>query len=174
MAEPDTNDQIVEQLKQHSSTGLSFEAAKEKLIAQGYTEEAINLATDDYQYGLKQVSDVPDKVTQYFDQHPDQAVKDGEKLLAAKQQEDAKDARMQAGLDLMAEDTAPDVQSHVSYQYKFAQDVGVSYWLLIILGIAINGAAFGLVSWLGISNWFYAVNGILTLVLLVLLIKRIS
>src|ERR1039458_3947601 len=113
MVETDTNNQIIEQLKSYSASGLSFEAAKEKLASQGYTEEAINLATDDYQYGSKQVSDIPSKVTEYYDQHPDQALEDGSKLLQAKEKEDASDARMQAGLDLMAEDTAPDLQSEV-------------------------------------------------------------
>ena len=173
MPESDTNNQIVEQLKQYSASGLSFEVAKEKLASQGYTEEAINFATDDYQYGSKQVSDIPSKVTEYFDQHPDQAVEDGSKLLQAKAKEDASDDRMQAGLDLMAEDTAPDLQSEVAYQYKFSHDVGISYWLLFILGVIVNIAAYGLVVWLQISNWFYAVNGILTLGLSVLLIKRI-
>ena len=174
MVDTNTNNQIIEQLKQYSAGGLSFEAAKEKLVSQGYTESAINLATDDYQYGSKQVSDIPNKVTEYFDQHPDQALEDGSKLLQAKEKEDASDARMQAGLDLMAEDTAPDLQSEVSYQYKFAHDVSTPYWLLFILGLIINVAAYVLVTWLKINNWFYAVNGTLTLALSIFLIKRIK
>jgi hypothetical protein len=174
MGDPDTNTpNIINLLKQCSTNGLSFEQAKEKLISQGYSEAAINLATDSYQYGSQETPDIPEKVTEYFDQHPDKGIQDGAELLQAKAKEDATDERMQAGLDLMAEDAAPDLQSGVTYQHKFSDDVGISYWLLVVLTLGVNAAAYFLVTWLMISNWFYLVNGVLTLILAIILIKRI-
>ncbi len=165
---------IVAQFKESSAAGLSFEAAKEKLVSQGYTEAAINLATDTYQYGSKPTSDVPDRVTEYFEQHPEQANADADQLLAAKRQEDAKDAHMQAGLDLAASEAGPDLQSQVSYGYKYSQDVGISYWLFLVLGLVVNGIAYVIVTVLHINKWLYAVNGALSIILLVYLIKRIK
>ena len=176
----DTNVQdIINRLKQSSNAGLSFEEAKEKLISLGYSEAAITQVADDFQYGSQQVSDIPNKVSEYFQKHPDQAIADGDNLLKAQRKEDLADERNQAILDAAASRAAGELgvgnlDAQVEYESKFAFDVGVSFWLLVGLGIIINVAAYFIVTWLNISNLFYIVNGTLSLLLIIYLIKRMK
>jgi len=176
----DTNNQrVVSLLKQYSNGGLSFEEAKEKLISQGYTEAAINIATDDYQYGSKQISDIPNKVTDYFQTHPGEGVVDGTNLLKAQHKEDLADQRNQAILDAAAASAAGklgvgNLDAQVEYESKFSFDVGISFWLLIVIGIGVNVIAYFIVTKLRISQWFYTVNSALSLIVVVLLIKRMK
>lgn len=164
---------IVAQLKQYQQAGLKFEVAKEKLVSQGFSETDIDQAADSFAYDAPLKSDIPGSVTQYFKQHPDQAVADGTSLLKAKQKEDAQDERLQATADVIGGEAAPDLQSEIKYDNNFAHDVGLPYWLLVVLLLAVNGAAYLIVTFFNISAWFYAVNGVLTTGLIVYLIARI-
>jgi len=176
--QPATDTQrIINLLQQFSSAGLNFEEAKQKMISQGYSEESINAATDDYQYGSKQVSDIPTQVTEYFQAHPEQALADGASLLAAKRKEDLADAHNQAILDMAAAQAAAQfgaqgIDAEVEYKSKFAADVGISFWLLTGLGFVVSGAVCFLTYWFHLTGWFYAINGLASLTLMLLLIKR--
>lgn len=173
------NQNIINLLKQFSNAGLKFEDAKEKLISQGYTETAINMAADDYEYGSKQTSDIPTKVTEYFQSHPAEAVIDGDNLLKAQRKEDLADERNQAILDAAAASAAGrlgvgNIDAQVEYESKFAFDVGISFWLLIGLGIVINATAYLLVTLIHINKWLYVVDGILSLFIVIFLVKKMK
>ena len=123
---------IINQLQKSKDAGLSFEQAKEKLISLGYGETAITQVVDDFQYGSKQTSDIPNKVTEYFQKHTDQAVEDGNNLLKAQRKDDLSDERNQAILDVAASHAAGELgvgnlDAQVEYESKFAFDVGLSF-----------------------------------------------
>lgn len=160
-------------LDESSAAGLSFEAAKQKLAAAGYSEQAINQAADNYQYGQKQVADDGSaQVTSYLEAHPEQAEADGEAMLQAKAKDDAKETRMRAGLDAMAAEASPDLQSEVHYDYRFAQDTGIPFWALLVVGLVVDVGTAAIVTILKIPRWYYAINGIISLAVIVLLVKH--
>jgi hypothetical protein len=169
---------IVELLKGYGDQGLSFERAKEELFDLGYTSEEIDDAADNYTYGFKPTPDILLKNEEYFNTHPQQAAKDGYQVAKAVRQEVVTDERIQAEADIAGAVMAPrvdnyDIQGSIEYGQRFAQDVGVSYWILTALFFLVNVVAFLLVTFLNISSWLYTVNLVLTLGLIILLIRRI-
>jgi hypothetical protein len=166
--------QVIRQLKQYSTDGLNFEKAKEKLLSLGHTEAEINAASDAYQYGVTpEQPDIPNKAVEYYQAHPDQAAKDGSNLLQAQRKEELTDERNQAILDAAAAKTAGQfgimgLDAQVEFSRRFASDVGISFWLLVAAGIAIDIGTYFFVS------WFHIISGVLSIILVVIIIKRMK
>ena len=170
--------EITHYLQTYRDAGLSFGAAKEKLGSQGYSEAAIKLASEYFPYDVKPIVKQPDKVEAYFEAHPDQAIEDGSNILKAQRSEEVQAERSQATLDIMASAASPrfdnlPTEPQLYFENKFATDVGVSFWLLYIVGGLINLGAYWLVYRLGLPGLLYIVNGLLTTGLIVYLIRRI-
>jgi len=168
---------LVDLLKRSAAQGLNFAQAKQELLSQGYSEEEIDLVTDQHQYGSSPRSSAPNKVAEYYQAHPEQAVEAGAKLLAAQRKEDLADARRKALLDGMAASAAgrlgaPGVGIQVEYESRFAHDIGVSFWVLVGLGVALDRGTYYLVHSLHWHHWVYAATGALNLLIIVFLIKR--
>jgi hypothetical protein len=164
-------------LKAAKTKGLSFIAAKNLLISEGFSEEQINQASDQFQYDQAVQVDSPDKVEEYFESHPAQATQDGIDLLKAKSDDDNKEAREMAAADMMAAAVSPrfdraPTEPQMYFLNKFAFDVGISTWVLLLLIVIINVGSYFLVQSLKLSSWYYCVNGLLTVSLVVYLIKK--
>ena len=162
---------IINQLKGYSVDGLKFEEAKQKLLAEGYTEDDIGIALDEYQYGAQpEASDIPKKVTEYYDAHPRQAVLDGTALLKAKRKEALAEKRNKAILNIAAAKAAGQfgvmgTGSQVEYESKISWDLGVSF--CIFSGVLIVAAgSYVIVTRLHLSSWLYLFSGISQLALL--------
>ncbi len=172
-------EEITNLLKQFSETGLKFEQAKEKLLSMGYSEQEISDAADNYEYGTKVVSDIPDKVTQYYNQHPEEAAADGDDLLKAKHREEIIVDRENAVLDatgMLGADNlgARGTDIQIDYDSKFASDVGISIWLFFSVFFLLNIGVFILISWLHWYLWIYPINALVTIILIIILIRRIK
>lgn len=151
---------IIEQLKQFSNEGLSFEAAKEKLTGQGYSEEAIELATDSYQYGSKPKA--PDPATAAFAKDP----KDTELVAQIILKDAKKEREEQAIVDGVAGQSSPDLQSDLKYQNNFLYDIGMSWWTWLIIELVVTGV----IIYFKLPRFLYSV--VILIVIIVLAIKR--
>jgi hypothetical protein len=171
---------IINQLKASRAAGLSFEVAKQRLLNGGYTDEQISEVTDDFDYNQPQsVPDIPKKVTGYFNSHPTQAVADGNDLLRAQRKEDIVDERTQAVADAAGIEGAKllgvqGIDIRTEYESKLARDVGVSFWFLVAIQIVLNIAVFIAVRIFDLPTLAYCINGILFIVLIVYLIKKLK
>lgn len=156
----DVDPKIVELLKRYSDQGLTFYQAKQELTRQGYQEEAIELASDQYQYGDKPKA--PDPATAIFAKDP----KDTELVAQAILKDYKKEREEQAIVDGIAGQASPDLQSDIKYQNNYLYDIGMSWWTWLIIEFAITGVLF----WLKLPLFFYSI--IIIPIIIVLAIKR--
>ncbi len=153
---PETDPKIVESLKLYASQGLTFYQAKQELLKQGYQDEAIEMAADDYQYGSKPKP--PDPATAAFEKDP----KDTELVAQTILKDDKKEREEQAIVDGVAGQESPDIQSDLKYQNNFLFDIGMSWWTWLVIELLVAGVIF----WLRLPLICY---GVIMLILVVVL-----
>ena len=100
-------------------------------------------------------------------------------MLKAQRKEALADERNQALLDAGAAWGASrfgvqGIDAQVEYESKFSFDVGVSFWVLAGAQILVNGGFYLAIRLLKLPEWAYSFNGILGLMLVVYLIKRLK
>jgi hypothetical protein len=169
---------IIEQLKKSKSSGLTFEQAKESLVANGFTTEQINIATDNFVYDAVDKPDIPENVEDYFKTHPEQAQDDANSMAKSARAEIVTDERNKAVEDMTLAAAEPfedesELPDRIEHGHSFSSDIGISFWLFVFLIIGVNLAGLLIVLVLHMTAWLFIVEGVLTIALIVLLIKRI-
>ena len=158
MQEADTK--IIEQLKQYADQGLPFYQAKDALLKQGYQDEAIEQAADQYQYGSQPKP--PDAATAAFAKDP----KDTELVAQTILKDDKKERREVAVADGVAGGHSIDLQSDIKYQNKFLYDIGMSWWTWLL----IEGAITGIIIYFNLPQYLFGIVAIILVI--VLAVKR--
>jgi len=157
---PETDLKIVELMKQYADQGLTFYQAKQELIKQGYQEEAIDQANDEYQYGSKPKP--LDPATAIFAKDP----KDTELVAKSILKDQKVEREDQAIADGLAGQYSVDLQSDIKYQNNFLFDIGMSWWTWIIIEIIISGV----IVWFKLPQFLYGI--VVIILIIVLAIKR--
>jgi len=156
----ESDSEIVERLKQASNQGLSFFQAKQALLQQGYKDEYIEAAADNYQYGSRPAA--PDPATAAFAKDPQDTEKVGKDIM----KEGKKKREEQAIVDGIAGEYSTDIQSDVKYQNNFLHDIGMSWWTWTVINIILIGVIF----WFNLP--FYAYSIVVLILIIVFSIKR--
>lgn len=130
---PEVDQTIVAKLKTCASQGLTFYQAKQQLAQDGYSEEAIQLAADNYAYGS--VPPPADPATAVFATDSADTEKVGADML-----KDAKAIREEEAIsDGLAGEAGPDIQTSVKYQNNYLHDIGMSWWTWLFINAVIVG-----------------------------------
>jgi hypothetical protein len=127
-------DIIVSKLKEFSKQGLTFYQAKEKLLTEGYQKSDIDVATDGYQYGSDDTPSPPNPVTLAFEKDPEGAKKVAESII----KDDKKRLRTEALAEGLAGELGPDIQSRLTYESNFLYDIGMSWWLWLLIELVLG------------------------------------
>jgi hypothetical protein len=125
---------IIEILKENDSNSVPFAKTKEQLLAKGYEEKEIILALYSFPYdGKPNIPKEENPLAKWYKEHPEHAEKVAKTLLREKAKEDSHKA-IAYGL---ASEFAPDIHSQSYYEVRFADQIGLPYFTLFFIGIAL-------------------------------------